>query len=1004
MSNPMPKLSVTLKKLFEAMTESVFTLDNVESVKSGYKTSNTPPSDGYVKNDRVVGEDSHYWFRASFDTPSALPNSEYYLKISNGVKGWEGTNPQFIVYLNGEMVQGCDTNHRTVLLSPDTHYDMYNYCYSAFWSDFTVKHEVIRSYSDIKKLYYDMKVPYEACRDVYREDSYEYASTLSVLQQAANLIDFREQYSEEYFESIRAASELMEREFYGKLCSTEGKPTVNCLGHTHIDVEWQWDRFVTKEKIQRSFATAKALMDIYPHYKFMLSQPELYRYLAEEAPEKYEELRELVRSGRWEPEGAMYVECDCNLTSGESLVRQILKGTQFFRREFGVECHALFLPDVFGYSAALPQILKKSGIDYFVTSKISWNDTNTMPYDAFMWQGIDGTEIFSTFITGQSGKRNRDAERVTTYNGRTDASFIYGTWQRQKQKQYVSSSLNTYGYGDGGGGPTEEMLETLARMMRGLPGLPVAKSVFLSEYLKELERELLENSKRLRKTPLWVGELYLEYHRGTYTTMANNKRGNRKGEFALQKCEALSMTDLVFGGEYGYDELNAWWLILLHDQFHDILPGSSIKRVYDLSAEDYVNLFKFTDELTKRKLKGLSERISTDGGILVYNPLGFARRGAIRVGGEYYVTDEKIGAFGYSVIHPEKHKNRVISTKDSLENAYYILKFDTDGRICSLYDKRVCREVLSGAANEIRFYEDYPSNYDAWEIDCEYATKMHTAPAPTSCEVVVDGERTGMRFVRKYMRSDIVQTVWMSYDGECIDIDTDVDWHEKHQLMRIAFPTNVRSQSATFEIQYGHTQRPTHRNTSWDEAKFEVCAHKWVDLSECGYGVALLNESKYGHSVLGGEISITALRSPTEPNPVADEGKHSFTLSLMPHVGTLADSGVIEAAYSLNQPLEYMEISKNEGVLPEKFSLVSSSSPAVIVECVKRAEESDDMIVRLYEAKNSHARTDIKVCDGFTRATLCDLMERPICELPMADSSISLDMSNFEIKTIKFSK
>lgn len=1004
MSNPMLKLRVTLENLLDAMTERVFELDSVESVKCGYKTSNTPPTEGYEKNNHVVGEDSHYWFRASFDTPEAPENSEYFLKISNGVSGWEGTNPQFIVYLNGEMAQGCDMNHRTVALAPSAHYEMYNYCYSANWADFTVKHEIIRSYDRIKKLYYDMLVPYEACRDVYREDSWEYAATLTVLEQAANAVDFRDRYSCEYFESIERAIDIMEREFYDKLCSTEGKPSVNCLGHTHIDVEWLWDRFVTKEKIQRSFATAKALMDKYSHYKFMLSQPELYRYLKEEAPEKYEELRTLVRDGRWEPEGAMYVECDCNLTSGESLVRQILKGTQFFRREFGKECHALFLPDVFGYSAALPQILKKSGIDYFVTSKISWNDTNTMPYDAFMWQGIDGTEIFSTFITGQHGKRNTDAQRATTYNGQTGPAFIYGTWQRQRQKQYVTSSLNTYGYGDGGGGPTEQMLEILERMMRGLLGLPVARSVFLYDYLKEREREMLESSKKLRKTPLWVGELYLEYHRGTYTTMANNKRGNRKGELALQKCESLSVLDLILGGNYDYDELNKWWHVLLHDQFHDILPGSSIKKVYDLSAEDYNKLFRFTEELTREKLERLGARVSTDGGILVYNALGFARRGAIRKDGKYYVTECEIPAFGYAVIRPEDAKKSVISSENSLENAYYVLKFDDMGRICSLYDKRVSREILSGAANEIRFYEDYPSNYDAWEIDSEYATKMHVAPAPISSEVLIDGERTGMRFTRRYMNSDIIQTVWLTYDGDTVDIDTEVDWHEKHQMMRIAFPTSVRAQNATFEIQYGHTQRPTHRNTSWDAAKFEVCAHKWVDLSESGYGVALLNESKYGHSVLGGEISITALRSPTYPNPTADEGKQRFTLSLMPHVGTFADSGVIEAAYSLNQPLDYIEICKNDGPLPESLSLVSSSSPSVIIECVKRAEDSDELIVRLYEAKNSHARSDIRVCDGFSKATLCDLMERPVCELEMRDNTVSVDMSNFEIKTIKFSR
>ena len=1002
MADAMNKIKMALENLANAYRIRVFGIDGLSAIESGFKTSNTPPEGEYKPYTQCENKYSHYWIKGAFDTPEYEPETEYRLNVETGLSGWDALNPQALLFLNGKIVQGIDLNHKENIVEPSVHYDMLSYWYTAEREHFTVRYDLIKVYTKVEKLYYDLLVPFEACQKVYDAHSTEYHKTLALLEMAINILDLRKIHSAEFFASVDRALEFFEEEYYGKLCSAECKPEVNCLGHTHIDVEWRWDRFVTKEKIQCSFATAKALMDKYPEYKFMLSQPNLYEYLKEESPEKYEELKQLVADGRWEPEGAMYVECDCNLTSGESLVRQILHGKKFFKDEFGKESKVLFLPDVFGYSAAMPQILKKSGVDYFVTSKISWNDTNTMPHDTFIWQGIDGTEIFTTFISGRSYNREVTPGRRTTYVGNCNTDFIYGTWFRQTDKSYVNSAFNTYGFGDGGGGPTADMLEKLKRLMRGLPGFPVAKSEFLYPYLCRLEAEFKENAKKLRKTPKWIGELYLEFHRGTYTTMANNKRGNRKSEFGLEKVEALSFTDMLHGGTYNKDTIDKNWITVLHDQFHDILPGSSIEEVYTLSAKDYDEILAFVKEETSKKILSLSSKVNTDGGIFVYNPLGFDRRGEIRVGGKYYITDTPIPSLGWAVIKPTPHTPVLKAGKDYLENEFYALRFDTAGRIISLFDKRIGRNIIANPANEMRLYEDFPHEYDAWELEHDYATKTYIQDSAADSEVIEDGDRVGIRFKRSYMNSEFVHTVWIYSTSPRIDIVNDIDWHEKHQIMKLAFPFDVHSSRATFEIQYGHTQRPTHRNTSWDAARFEVCAHKWVDISECGYGVALLNDSKYGFSAEGNTLTVSCLRGPTFPNENADMGKHKFTISLLPHIGDIKTGRVIEEAYSLNQPVEFIEIGKQNGALEETFSLVHCESESVIVECAKKAECGDDLVVRLYEAYNAHASATLTVPKCFSKAYLTDLMENPISELEISDGKVTVPMKNFEIATFKF--
>lgn len=1006
----LPKIKRTCELLRAASRERVSDITELYALEVfDYKTSNEAPDGDYRLFDGVIsGKEKRYFIKADITVPEDVEGYEYTLEISTGVHGWDANNPQLILYLDGYMATGLDVNHTTMSIAGGKTYKSVCYLYSgAAEVNAKLKYRLVRVNKAVESLYYDMQVPYEACRDVYPENSGEYAAVLGALESAANLLDLRNTSSREFYESVERASEYMKNEFYGKLCSTEGKPTVNYVGHTHIDVEWLWDRRQTREKIQRSAATAVNLMKKYPEYIFTLSQPELYRYLKEEAPEKYAEVKALIKEGRWEPEGGLYLECDCNLISGESMVRQFMHGKRFFRDEFGVESRICLLPDVFGYSAAMPQIMRKSGIDYFVTSKISWNDTNTMPYDAFIWRGIDGSEIFTSFITGQNyDKKNAAAERGCTYVGTITSQMTYGTWNRFGQKSYTQNALSTYGFGDGGGGPTAEMLEHGRRLSKGLPGLPVARLTTLKDHLDRAHTEFTESAKKLGRVPRWVGELYLEYHRGTYTTAARNKRANRKCELALQRTEALSATDTYFGGTYPRTDIWDKWTMLLHNQFHDIIPGSSIKSVYEFSEADYAEIGGFTKRTTEEKLLSLAEKIGTDGGILVYNPQGYDRVGYVKIDSQTVSTKEAIPAYGYAVIKKPVPVSKVSVNGREIENKYYRVKLDEYGRIVSLYDKREGREAVKPgeAMNEYRAYEDYPEHYDAWELDEYLRVKAYPIHTPVSFTKVKDGERAGIRIERQYMSSKIEETVWLYSEDPRIDLENRIDWHEKHQILKLAFPVNVNASEATYEIQFGSINRPTHANTSWDSAKFEVCAHRWADISEYGYGVALLNDCKYGHSAEGSTLTLTCIKCPSYPNPVSDEGLHEFTCALLPHTGAWREGGVVRAAHAFNQPLVAREIPASRGELPERFSVVSVREQNVVIDTLKCAESSDGTVVRLYEAFGGAVTAHIKVAEGYKRAYLCDLMENKLERLNLLDGEAELPMGAYEIATVMLEK
>ena len=975
---------------------------------SDYKETGRFPDGEYLPFKSVYGKGKRYIIKLDFKTPSTEPNEDLYLELRTGINGWDGLNPQAMVYVNGELVQGLDVNHRLVKLNADTEYKTLTYFYSGTAvASFDVEYDLIKINKEVEGLYFDMEVAYEACRDVYSEGSYEFSTVLAVLDKCANLLDMRTPGSEEFYKSVGKAREYLGSELYTKLTKTDSKPAVSCIGHTHIDVEWLWDRRQTREKIQRSAATALSLMNEYPEYLFTLSQPELYRYLKEEAPEKYRELCKRIREGRWEAEGALYLECDCNIPSGESLVRQLMYGKRFFKEEFGVESRVCFLPDVFGYSAALPQILKGADVDYFVTSKISWNDTDTMPHDAFMWRGIDGSEIFTMFITGQKYDKNKTPDNRTTYVGNITPAFVKGTWERFKDKCYMDTVIDTYGFGDGGGGPTREMIEYGKRLTKGLPGIPLVKFDTLVAFLDTAYEKFKKSTHELHRTPTWSGELYLEFHRGTYTSMSNNKRDNRKSELTLTKLESLYAIDAFLGKDYDTDgKLSYMWRDTLHNQFHDILPGSSVESVYRFTDEDYSRILGYTEDGIKRETKALADAVKTDGGLFVYNGLGFARAAEYNAGEGFVQSTVLIPPFGYAVIPRETPISRVAIDGLKVDSPYYSAQLDESGRIVSLYDKRARRELVPGGEkmNEFIVFEDYPNRYDAWEIEEYMETKPYVLDGACHISPVIDGERAGFEIVIPYKSSVIKEKVWFYSKTARIDLEFDIDWQEKMNTLKLSFSTAIKSDEVTCDIQFGHTKRPTHRNTSWDMARFEICAHKWIDVCEYGYGFSVLSDSKYGYSVEGGRIRLTCLKCPSYPNPTADVGRHKFRYALLPHEDDFRAAGVIREAHSFNRPMETVELIKQSGELPESFSLVSIDNPAIIAETVKPAEDGRGIIVRLYESFGGTSSARVTVPDAIKKVSLTNLIERDIKELAVNNGEIKITAHPFEIITLRLEK
>jgi alpha-mannosidase len=847
---------------------------------------------------------------------------------------------------------------------------------------------------------------------------------LTALNNAFNMLDVREPFGDAFYASVAPAYEALRQGI-----DKAGPPLdvwITATGHAHIDVAWWWTLGQTRRKSGRTFYNVLRLMEQFPDYHFTQSQPQLYDYVREDYPALFEEIRARVAEDRWELIGGMWVEADCNLSGAESLARQFLLGRGFFRRHFGegAESPVLWLPDVFGYAWALPQLIKLAGLDYFFTIKIGWSQYNRLPYDSFWWQGVDGTKVLTHFSTA----KDPESPFASTYNSAANPAETIGTWMNFQQKEIQQDLLMAFGYGDGGGGPTREMLENL-REMANFPATPRVHQRHVGEFFRELEAQHGD------QLPTWNGELYLEIHRGTYTTQSRNKRANRKSEFLLHDAEFLATVAALLDVDYRYpaSTFNKAWELVCLNQFHDIIPGSSIHEVYVDSAQQYQQITEMGTAARDEALAVIVRSMQAD--ILLANPTSFARSdlafwqrqinprkrvhradgttaltqatrdGTLIAAGElrpYSITGLQISDDDSTI--PE---TGLVVTNTLLENDFIRVELSDAGDIVRVYDKVAAREVLSAGAiaNQLQAFEDRPMNWDAWDIDIFYDDKMWLSEAAESVQVVEQGPlRATLEIRRRILNSDYVQRVSLCYNSPQLDFDTTIDWRERHILLKAAFPVEILSPVATYEIQWGNVQRPTHHNTSWDWARFETCAQKWVDLSEGGYGVSLLNDCKYGHDIHGSVIRISLLRSPTSPDPEADQGEHRFAYSLLPHVDGWNER-TIGAAYALNDPIIVAGGDKfaasADDVEPVLQSLVAADQPNVVIETVKRAEDGDGVIVRLYESHRQRGSVTLRTGFPLKAAWQANLLEDNEEPVAVDGNEIRLTLRPYQIMTLR---
>lgn len=968
------------------------------------------------------GHCEYFAFRGELTVPMEYDGKAVDFSLTTGrEKFWDATNPQFTVYVNGELRQGFDVNHNDIRLTDCAKggetYSLFLSAYTGVQNFHLYFAPVLRVVDlPVEHYYYDLLIPWQISTMLER-DANEYRELNALLKESVGALDLRKSGSSAYYASVEQADAILRRGLYDGERDTGA--SVCCVGHTHIDVAWKWTLSVTEDKAVRSFSTVLELMRRYPEYIFMSSQPQLYLYVKKNAPEIYEQIRARVAEGRWEPEGGMFVEPDCNLASGEALARQLLYGKRFFKEEFGKDNQILWLPDVFGYSAALPQMMKESGIRYFMTTKIGWNEVNCQPYDTFYWKGIDGTKILTHFIptrdyvlTGGSVNKTSTEYRgnfASTYNGRINPSQIKGAWQRYQQKELNQTVLCSYGYGDGGGGPSIPMLESQRRLAHGVPGCPKTKQSTALEFFRTLEKEI-----EGKKTPIWSGELYLEYHRGTYTSMARNKRYNRRSEFAMTDTETglLLQRDLL-KAPYPAEMIRDYWEILMRNQFHDILPGSSIKEVYDDSKEEYETLLSFTEKTQADALQAIADAV---GDTVVFNMNGQAVSGpvalpkaaehkALQLGadGTALAWAKDVPAKGYTVLTGECDDLAGVEISASrIETPFAIIDINDRGQISAWFDKRAGRQLLKDGCcgNVLMTYEDKPFKYDNWNIQDYYKEKSWPVTDIVSAEVIERGPlRYALKMTWRYQDSLIDETVYVYPNNPRVDFAFHTDWKEDQILLKTLFPLELNATEATYEIQYGNVKRGTTQNTSWDMARFEVCHHKWMDISEGGFGVSFLNDCKYGVGVEENEVGLSLLKCGREPNPEADREEHFATYSVLPHTGTWQEADVVRQAYILNNPLVCFH-GKGEGILPERYGLVCADDRNIMIEAVKRAEDSEATVVRFYEFENRQTDVTLRFARPMGSIYRSNIMEERKELLARDTDSVTLTVKPFQIVTL----
>ncbi|MEA3337147.1 MAG: alpha-mannosidase [Chloroflexota bacterium] len=1011
-----------------------------------------------------AGTDEDFVLHSRFQVPpSWIGQGPVSLYLPIGDAG-DFSHPEALVSIDGESYAACDRHHQEIQLPPRWCQGDYHALLLSGWTGGThnlraqgqppAGHLSPKSKLQMGRCWVVMidqatrdlialgRVALDVADSLDRNDPCR-INLLNALDDAFKELDTREPLDQAFYDSVPGAHALLQSGV------DQAGPSLDvdviAVGHAHIDLAWLWPLAETRRKAGRTFHTMLRLMEQYPEFRFVQSQPQLTQWVRQDYPMLFEAIKERVEAGQWEVIGGMWVEADCNIPGGEALARQFLIGRNAFREHFGenTESPVLWLPDVFGYAWSLPQLIREAGLEYFFTIKIGWSQYNRMPYDSFWWQGLDGTRVLTHF----SPTRESGSAFASTYNAKATPGQVLSTWTNFRQKDAGKPGatpplLMAYGHGDGGGGPTGEMLGNI-RQLNCFPAMPRTRCGTVREFFHDLETGAGD------RLPTWNGELYLEYHRGTYTTQARNKRANRKSEFLLHDVEFLASYAALLADqqaasaawqhdyEYPAEKIHQAWQLVCLNQFHDILPGSSIAQVYRDSLAQYARVAEIAESLKQVALAVIAADLGGD--FLLVNPTSFARcdlaylpdelpEGTMlrRLNGEqvalqpvesgwlldagelapYSVEPLWLGK-GRDQTERPMTMDRVTVAKDRLENGFLRVEFNANGEIESIFDKQLEREVLPAAAiaNQFQLFEDRPRTPDAWEIDITYDDVMWTTGPAQSVRVIEAGPWRGMIEVRKkLMSSQAIQRISLASNSRRIDFDTTVHWRERHVMLKVAFPVDILSPVATYEIQWGNVQRPTHRNTSWDWARFETCAQKWVDLSEGDYGVSLLNDCKYGHDIRDNVMRLTLLRGPTDPDPQADLGDHRFTYSLFPHPGRW-DENTMREAYSLNDPLIVWQNEvqgagrKSQG--PGAISLIAVDQANVVIETIKRAEDGKGIIVRLFESQRRRSRCRLTIGFPLREAWRTNLLEENRERLVTGENHCTFFIKPFQIVTLR---
>lgn len=1003
----------------------------------------TPPPIGSDIDDSdwdVIEADTYWgtWFtdfimRTEFTVPADWDSTApivLYLPLGNA---GDFSHPETLAYIDGQAYASADRHHHEILL-PDSVKDgkphrleLHGWTGLGGWQrDPTVKTKlymrecaVMEVHQTTRDFIAKVRIALELARILPEENPVK-GRLLNALDEAFIVLDTRDPLGEDaFYDSVQPALETLQAGI-----EAAGSPMdvdIIGIGHAHIDVAWLWQLGHTRRKTGRTFSNVLRIMEQFPDYQFSQSQAQLYKYTEEDYPEIFESIKERVAEGRWEVMGGAWVEPDCNATGAESLARQFLLGRTYFRKHFGdVDTPVLWLPDTFGYSWALPQLIKQAGMKYFITHKMSWNQYNQMPHQLLWWQGIDGTKVLTHFLTTPFGSELLPFS--TTYNAVVSAEEIVGTWENFRQKETYNELIAAYGYGDGGGGPTREMLENI-ETFSNLAGAPRVRCGTVREYMDRVEERVAN------ELPVWNGEFYLELHRGTLTSQAKTKWNNRKSEFLLHDAEFLAaLASLVTDFDYPQAAINEAWELICLNQFHDILPGSSITPVYEDADRDYAHIRQLGEAVREDALSALAKTLANGTVAMAVNPTSFA-------GDKIGLLDTSVNSLhrddtalitqpvesGTLVNLPNLEPFSVIAlssgesithetglsveeTDDAVifENNLMRVTFARNGDITSLFDKEVEREIITEreVGNKLLGMEDRPMAWDAWDVDIFYDDRVDKIEGVESFSVTETGPiRAALEIKRQYRRSTITQKIYFYHNSKRLDFDTHVDWHEQHILLKVAFPVDILSPTATFDIQWGNVERNTHRNTSWDWGRFETAAQKWADLSEGNYGVALINDSKYGYDVLDNVLRLSLLKGPTMPDPIADQGEHIMTYSLLPHTGDWRN-GVPAEAYDVNDPVILRSVSNANGNIPAHH-LVSTNQKNVIIETVKQAEDGNGVIVRLYEGERHRGNVTLQTGFDLQEAHLCNLLEENEAELSVENNSVTLSVRPYMIATVR---